>query len=133
MPLRLDAQEQQAERIREKFDARVSQAQLPDLVNKQVQTRVRILRLNTFLVAEFDLKALEPSFTPGDRMFHREDIDDGWVFRETEMPHKFLPYSRYVFLDLETMVALGGLDDTRPTLPAFFTNYVYKLSLVDFN
>ena len=49
------------------------------------------------------------------------------------MPHKFLPHSRYVFLDLETMLGLGGLDDTHPGLPAFFTNYVYNLSLVDFN
>ena len=49
------------------------------------------------------------------------------------MPHKFLPYSRYVFLDLETILGLGGLDDTHPGLPVFFTNYVYNLSLVDFN
>ena len=49
------------------------------------------------------------------------------------MPHKFLPYSRYVFLNLETIVSLGGLDDTHPSRPAFYTNYVFELSLVDYS
>ena len=49
------------------------------------------------------------------------------------MSHKFLPYCRYIFLDLDTMLVLGGLDNTDPETGDFFTNYVYNISLVDFN
>ena len=107
--------------------------QLPiERARELVQTKVRILRLNTYTVGEFDLKALDPSISSSDKLLNHGTAD-GWAFRESEMPHKFLPYSRYVFLDLETILGLGGLDDTHPTLPAFFTNYVYDLSLVDYN
>ena len=61
-PCRLDVQKQQAARIGEKFDQRASLVQLPiERAREEVQTKVRILRLNTFAVGEFDLKALEPS------------------------------------------------------------------------
>ena len=49
------------------------------------------------------------------------------------MSHKFLAYSRYIFLNLDTLLVLGGLDDTDPVTADFFTNYVYNISLVDFN
>ena len=47
------------------------------------------------------------------------------------MPHKFLPSSRHVFLDLQNILLFGGLDDTHSDMEPFFTNYCYKLSLVN--
>jgi len=35
-----------------------------------------------------------------------------WTLAETRMTHKFLLYSRYVFLELNHMLVIGGLDDT---------------------
>lgn len=49
------------------------------------------------------------------------------------MSHRFLPYSRYLLTDMETIIVLGGLDDTQPQKSDFFTNYVFSLSFVEFN
>jgi len=54
-----------------------------------------------------------------------------WAFHEISMPHKFLPSSRHVFLDLQNILLFGGLDDTHSDMEPFFTNYCYKLSLVN--
>ena len=34
---------------------------------------------------------------------------------------------------METIIVLGGLDDTQPQKSDFFTNYVFSLSFVEFN
>ena len=49
------------------------------------------------------------------------------------MSHRFLPYSRYLLIDMETIIVLGGLDDTQQQKSDFFTNYVFSLSFVEFN
>jgi hypothetical protein len=46
------------------------------------------------------------------------------------MPHKFLPSSRHVFLDMQNILLFGGFDDTHDDIGPFYTNYCYKLSLV---
>ena len=48
------------------------------------------------------------------------------------MPHKFLPFSRYVFIDMSHILVLGGLDDTHTEVCDFFTNYCYELRVMQF-
>ena len=56
--------------------------------------------------------------------------NQGWLFVDIEMPHKFLMHSRHVFLDLNNFFVLGGIDDTQKGVPNFYTNYCCKLSKV---
>lgn len=49
------------------------------------------------------------------------------------MPHKFLPFSRYVFLDMNNILVIGGMDDTHRNTCDFFTNYVYEMKVMRFN
>ena len=56
-----------------------------------------------------------------------------WNLVQSQMPHKFLPFSRYVFIDMNNILVLGGLDDTHTNINDFFTNYVYQLSVKLFN
>ena len=64
-------------------------------------------------------------------MIKRKEID--WQLVKSNLPHKFLPFSRYVFLDMNRILVLGGLDDTHQSVNDFFTNYVYELSILKFN
>ena len=55
--------------------------------------------------------------------------------RPSEMSHKFLPFSRYVYINsVNKMMIAGGLDDTQPNLNlSFFTDYACLLSTFSFN
>lgn len=46
------------------------------------------------------------------------------------MPHKFLKNSRHIFLDLDSFIVVGGLDDTQIDLRSYYTNYCYMLTKV---
>lgn len=51
---------------------------------------------------------------------------------ESQIPHKFLPFSRYVFINMGSILVLGGLDDTHAHVTDFFTNYCYELKVLKF-
>ena len=127
-------------RINERLSNRIENMQID---YKQKDSKVRVLRLNSCLVAELDLlqRAMPPTNSPkGANLFSmvsspmeraRKEKDE-WTIVESQIPHKFLPFCRYVFLNMGSILVLGGLDDTHQTLTDFFTNYCYELKVLKF-
>ena len=89
---------------------------------KEEHNKLRVLRLNSNLVAEMDLRMVT---SIQDTLTNQHDRRLEWNLVQSQMPHKFLPFSRYVFMDMNNILVLGGLDDTHMYHNDFFTNYVY--------
>lgn len=122
--LREQIQEIAANFIKSKFERRLAAIHL---LNDKKFSKVKVVRPGTFVIAEYDLQENVEEKNKNIEYLRKNDTlqNEGWTFVEIEMPHKFLKQSRHVFLDLDNLILIGGLDDTHRDTNSFYTNYCY--------
>ena len=115
-------------RIQDKFEDRLSKMKLP---LEQSYTIMRVLRLNSFYLAQLDLSQHVARIIGG--AVTSSVLDAHWQLVNSDIEHKFLPFCRYVFVNMDSIMVLGGLDDTHSGLADFFSNYCYELRVLRFH
>ena len=111
-----------------KFQERIAGIKISDpRDDAKNANKMRVLRLNSFYMAEVDMR-----FENSHSLSNEFKMPD-WKLKRIQMPHKFLAFSRYVFLDMNNILVFGGLDDTQEKMLDFFTNYCYQLKVLKFH